>query len=122
MLERFEQLDHENLEPLSELDSAKIEYRKLIHSFIDATENDDFDKIEKILKTKLPNPNEHLRITIFNPSVSCLSECIFNLQKQYYINNPINYVKIINYVIIINNIIFFKKFIKIKTKYNKKII
>lgn len=93
MLERFEQLDYENSEPLTELDLAKIEHRKLVHSFLDAIENDDFDKIEKLLEKKLPDPNEHLRITIFNPSVSCLSECIWHLQKHQYVNDPINYVK-----------------------------
>ena len=99
MLERI-QNDRENpLRPFTQEEIDVFIARELTPSeileneFFDAMEADNFDKIEEILNKRVPNPEEHLRVTKYCPSIRCLSECIWNLQKHQYINNPITYIK-----------------------------
>jgi hypothetical protein len=73
----------------ADMEISRASYISLESSFIDALTYDDFEKIEKILKTYCPNPEKRLSITKFHPSSGCLSEAIYTLQKAQYTDQAI---------------------------------
>jgi hypothetical protein len=97
MLERIQNDREYPLRPFTQEEIDVFNARELTPSeileneFFDAMHADDFDKIEEILNKRVPNPEERLRVTKYRPSIRCLSECIWNLQKHQYINNPIHH-------------------------------
>lgn len=94
MFERIQNEEQETpLRPLTRLEAYKNAYTILEDNFFEAMYTDDFDKIEEILNKQLPNPEEQLRVTKYRPSIRCVSECIWNLQKHQYVNNPMTYIK-----------------------------